>query len=107
MSSVGYHVAVRVRCRETRARTDAVVGMAWLECLLYACIPELHPYCADFRSHHGQLVSSRRLISFAPQSDNVEPPRTWPESEIGVGGLWIRPGFDETLDRDSLTGSVG
>ena len=40
VSSVGYHVAVRVRCRETRVRTEAVVGMAWLKCLLCTCIPD-------------------------------------------------------------------
>ena len=28
VSSVGYHVAVRVRCRETRMRSEAAVGMA-------------------------------------------------------------------------------
>ncbi len=28
VSSVGYHVAVRIRCRETRMRSEAAVGMA-------------------------------------------------------------------------------
>ena len=62
VSSVGYHVAVRVRCRETRMRSEAAVGMAHGVAEMFTCVLVSQRCMHAFQTsapHHDQLVSSR------------------------------------------------